>query len=135
MLYSDVTIVSVTVKMCCLIRQKCVRRVEREEVQETPVTLTVLFAAGQLSHPDTLVWLHFYENAHTHVLTPHYVFLKIHFPVPLCLLLCDVLLSCFGLFVRLRLRCVHACRLGFIILLLEQCKNATQKCCSAECKE
>lgn len=43
----------------------------KEEVQEELVTLTVLCAAGQLSHPETLVWSHFYERARAHVLTPH----------------------------------------------------------------
>lgn len=119
LLCSDVTIVSVTVKMCCLIRQKCVRRVEKEEVQEKPVTLTVPFAAGQLSHPETLVWSHFYEHARVHVPTRPTV-LGLLFPVPFCLLVCDIILLCFGLFVRLSVRCVHAYRLWFIILLWEQ---------------
>lgn len=36
----------------------------KKEVQEEPVTMTVLFAAGQMNHPETLVWSHFYEHTH-----------------------------------------------------------------------
>lgn len=118
--------------MCCLIRQKCVRRVEKKAVQEKPVTLTVQFAAGRLSHPETLVWSHFYEHARAPVLTRPTV-LGLHFPVPFCLLVRDILLS-FGLFVRLCevCPCISVVIHNFIV---GAASHATKKCCSEECNE
>lgn len=121
-LSSYVTIVSVTVKKRCLIRPKCARRLGKEAVQEKLVTLTVPVAAGQLSHPETLVCPHCYEHAHmrVHMYSHAPPVLALRFPVPFGLLVCDTLLLRVGLFVRLSVRCVRARRLWFIILLWEQ---------------
>lgn len=120
-LSSDVTIVSVTVKKRCLIRPKCARRLGKEAVQEKLVTLTVPFAAGQLSHPETLVCPHCYERARARACT--------HKPHRCLLYVSQYRLACWRvthfcyallLFVRLSVRCVRARRLWFIILSWEQ---------------
>lgn len=105
------------------------RRVEEEEVQEKPVTLTVPFATGQLSHPETLVWSHFYEHAHAHVLT-HPTVLGLRFPVPFCLLVHDILWLSFSLFVRLCkvCPCISVVIHNFIVGAVSHAtKNAVQR--------
>lgn len=78
---SDVTIVSVTVKIVLPYKAKCVRRVGKEEVQEKLVTLTVACAAGQLSHPETLVRSHFYERTRACSHTPYSTWFTFSSPV------------------------------------------------------